>query len=86
MTSKEHQIQLVQLAIQQVTALLLPLPAADADFIIAELFHAVPAKYREHQTRLYSLVILEIADREFLVRANGHAEGTLIVRQKGGKP
>lgn len=85
MTLKEQDTHLVQLAIQQTAALLLLLNPKDADFIIRELFFNVWSKFREHQRRLHSLQIFEIADYEFDIRANGHAKGTLLIEKKGGK-
>ena len=82
MTLKEQDTHLVQLAIQQTAALLLLLKPKDADFIIRELFFNVWSKFREHQRRLSSLQILEIADWEFIVKANGHAESKLLIEQK----
>lgn len=82
MTLKQQDTHLVQLAIQQTAALLLLLNPQDADFIVRELFFNVWSKFREHQRRLSSLQILEIADYEFQIRANGHAEGTLLIEQK----
>lgn len=85
MTLKQQDTQLVQLAIQQTTALLTLISAQDSDFVIRELFFNVWQKFREHQRRLSSLQILEIADWEFDIRANGHATGKLLIEKKGGK-
>lgn len=85
MTLKQQDTQLVNLAIQQTAALLLLLNPQDADFIIRELFFNVWCKFREHQRRLSSLQIMEIADYEFDIRANGHSKGTLLIERKGEK-
>lgn len=84
MTRKEQDTQLVQLAIQQTAALLMMLHSQDADFIIRELFFNAWSKFKEHQRRLHKLEIFEIADSEYIVRANGHAESALLIEQKNG--
>ena len=79
-----HQ-SLLDLAIQQTAALLLILPACDTKFVIRELFFQVWNKFREHDQTLVSLHILEIADWEFVVRANVHCSGNLLIERKEGK-
>jgi hypothetical protein len=74
--------KLLDLAIQQAAALLLILPNADRTFITRELFFQVWNKFREHNHPLIALHILEIADLEFVVRANVHSTGTLVVERK----
>lgn len=82
---KNQDTQLVELAIQRTTLLLTVSRKADPEFIYRELFFNVWKKFTEHQRRLTSLTVLETADLEFTVRANGHAEGTLLVKLKGGE-
>lgn len=82
MTLKEQDTLLVQLAIQQTGALLALVSAKDPDFVIRELFFNTWSKFRENDRRLFSLQILEIADFEFEIRANGHAKGNLVIEVK----
>lgn len=85
MTLKQQDQKLLELAIQHTAKFLTLINTRSPDFIVAEVHQNVLTSFRVHHRRLSSLQILEVADYEFQIRANGHAEGTLLIEKKGGK-
>jgi hypothetical protein len=85
MNSQELDQKLLDLAIEQTAYFLSMVPARDSNFIVSELFKNTYEKFREHQQRLNSLQILEIADWEFEVKANSQARATLLIELKSNK-
>ena len=82
MTLQEQDSALVEQAIQKTKLWLTVRRRADADYIFTALFYDVCEKFREHNRRLSSLQVHEVADLEFEVLANGHAKGSLLIKQK----
>lgn len=82
---KNKDTELLKHAILQTLELLASLEPQEAIFIRHELFVAIGLKFKEAARAITSLLIMEIADLEFFVRVNGHAEDTMLVkRRKGG--
>lgn len=85
MTLKEQDQLLLQSAIQQTAKFFSVVKATDPDFTAAEILRNTAEKFRTNQRRISSIQILEIADWEFQVKVNGHAEETFLIEMKGGE-
>ena len=84
MNSKTQDQSHLDLAVQEVASFLrLLAPCKDSSYVVNMLMKKTVERFTTQLSRIESIRILEIADWEFEVTANGHAKATLLIERKG---